>query len=71
MDQIRVNPSMTLEAQGIVGVGTAHYNETEADLVARAIVANVHGPFAQGQAHCQDPIDRKQRLVGKQCAHDA
>lgn len=40
MDQIRVNPSMTLEAQGIVGVGTAHYNETEADLVARAIVAN-------------------------------
>jgi phosphoenolpyruvate carboxykinase (ATP) len=39
MDQGRVNPSITLAAQGIVGVGSCHYNESEADLVSRAILA--------------------------------
>ena len=39
IEQGRVNPSMTLAAQGITGVAAAYFNETEPDLVARAVIA--------------------------------
>ena len=39
MDHGRVNAAMTLAAQGISGVAEVHYNETEPDLVARALIA--------------------------------
>jgi phosphoenolpyruvate carboxykinase (ATP) len=49
MDHGRVNPAMTLEAQGITGAGQVFYNLTEPDLVARAIAAG-EGVLGQGGA---------------------
>ncbi|MEM8803767.1 MAG: phosphoenolpyruvate carboxykinase [Pseudomonadota bacterium] len=37
MENGRVNPNLTLQHQGIEGVGTAHYNLIEADLIAHAL----------------------------------
>jgi phosphoenolpyruvate carboxykinase (ATP) len=39
MDHGRVNPAMTLAAQGITGVAEVYYNESEPDLVARSLAA--------------------------------
>ncbi len=47
MDHGRVNPSMTLETQGITGLGQVHYNLTEADLMQAAIRAG-EGELGQG-----------------------
>ena len=49
MDHGRVNASMTLQAQGITGAYAVYYNETEHDLVARAIMAG-EGVLGQGGA---------------------
>ncbi len=49
MDHGRVNASMTLQAQGITGAYAVYYNETEHDLVARAITAG-EGVLGQGGA---------------------
>jgi phosphoenolpyruvate carboxykinase (ATP) len=47
MDQGRVNPQMTLEAQGITGLGKVYYNQTEADLMQTALV-NGEGSMGKG-----------------------
>lgn len=49
MDHGRVNALMTLQAQGITGTYAVYYNETEHDLVARAIMAG-EGVLGQGGA---------------------
>ena len=47
MDQGRVNPQMTLETQGITGLGQVYYNQTEADLMQTALV-NGEGTMGKG-----------------------
>ncbi|SDF07121.1 phosphoenolpyruvate carboxykinase [Limimaricola pyoseonensis] len=47
MDHGRVNPAMTLETQGITGLGEVYYNLTEPDLV-QAAIRNGEGDLGQG-----------------------
>jgi phosphoenolpyruvate carboxykinase (ATP) len=49
MQHGRVNPAMTLEAQGFTGVPQVYYNELEPDLVARALAAG-EGQLGRGGA---------------------
>ena len=47
MDHGRVNPTMTLETQGITGLGQVYYNLLEPDLV-QAAIAGGEGTLGQG-----------------------
>jgi phosphoenolpyruvate carboxykinase (ATP) len=49
MQHGRVNPAMTLDAQGFTGVSDIYYNELEPDLVARALAAG-EGQLGRGGA---------------------
>ena len=47
MTQGRVNPSQTLETQGIKGLGEVYYNLMEPDLIQKALTLN-EGTLGQG-----------------------